>query len=65
MFQFIKSAVQHTRLKLHLGGTEILNNKIIRLMLSEKIKSKGTDNSDKARYNSNTLCFVGQQKGGI
>lgn len=47
------------------GGTEILNNKIIRLMLSEKIKSKGTDNSDKARYNSNTLCFVGQQKGGI
>lgn len=35
-------------------GTETLNNKIIRLMLSEKIRSKGTDNSGKARYNDNT-----------
>lgn len=35
------------------SGTETLNNKIIRLMLSEKIKSKGADNSEKARYNSN------------
>ena len=34
------------------SGTETLNNKIIRLMLSEKIKSKGADNSKKARYNS-------------
>ena len=34
------------------SGTETLNNKIIRLMLSEKIKSKGADNSEKARYNS-------------
>ncbi len=33
------------------SGTETLNNKIIRLMLSEKIKSKGADNSEKARYN--------------
>ena len=36
------------------SGTETLNNKIIRLMLSEKIKSKGADKSGKARYNSNT-----------
>lgn len=36
------------------SGTETLNNKIIRLMLSEKIKSKGADNSEKARYNDNT-----------
>ena len=35
------------------SGTETLNNKIIRLMLSEKIKSKTADNSKKARYNSN------------
>ena len=35
------------------SGTETLNNKIIRLMLSEKIKSKGADNSQKTRYNSN------------
>ena len=35
------------------SGTETLNNKIIRLMLSEKIKSKTADNSEKARYNSN------------
>lgn len=34
------------------SGTETLNNKIIRLMLSEKIKSKVADNSEKARYNS-------------
>lgn len=35
------------------SGTETLNNKIIRLMLSEKIKSKRADNSEEARYNSN------------
>lgn len=35
------------------SGREILNNKMIRLMLSEKIKSKQADNSEKARYNSN------------
>ena len=35
------------------SGTESLNNKIIRLMLSEKIKSKTADNLEKARYNSN------------
>ena len=34
-------------------GTEPLNNKIIRLMLNEKIKSKEADISEKARYNSN------------
>ena len=33
--------------------TETLNNKIIRLMLNEKIKSKEADKSEKARYNSN------------
>lgn len=36
------------------SGTETLNNKVIRLMLSEKIKSKRADNSKKARYNDNT-----------
>lgn len=36
------------------SGTETLNNKIIRLMLAEKIKSKGADNSEEARYNNNT-----------
>lgn len=35
------------------SGMETLNNKIIRLMLSEKIKSKGADNPEKAQYNSN------------
>ncbi len=35
------------------SGTETLNNKIIRLMLNEKIKSKEADKSEKARYNSN------------
>ena len=35
------------------SGTESLNNKIIRLMLSEKIKSNTADNLEKARYNSN------------
>lgn len=35
------------------AGTETLNNKIIRLMLSEKVLSKKADNSNKARYNSN------------
>lgn len=39
------------------SGTETLNNKIIRLMLSEKIETKGADNSEKARYNSN-IHFV-------
>ena len=34
-------------------GTETLNNKIVRLMLNEKIKSKEADNSEKTRYNSN------------
>ena len=35
------------------SGTETLNNKIIRLMLNEKIKVKEADNSEKTRYNSN------------
>ena len=34
-------------------GTETLSNKIVRLMLNEKIKSKEADNSEKTRYNSN------------
>ena len=32
---------------------EILNNKIIRLKLSEKIETKWADKLEKARYNSN------------
>ena len=36
------------------SGTETLNKKIIRLMLAEKIKSKGADNPGKARYNDGT-----------
>ena len=44
------------------GGTETLNNKIIRLMLSEKIKSKGADNSEKARYNDNTHSVLSDIK---
>lgn len=40
-------------IKATFSGTETLNNKIIRLILSEKIKSKTADNSEKARYNSN------------
>ena len=44
------------------SGTETLNNKIIRLMLSEKIKSKGTDNSEKARYNSNIHSVLSDGK---
>ena len=36
------------------SGTETLNNKIIRLMLGEKIQSKGADNLEEARYNNNT-----------
>lgn len=36
------------------SGAEKLNNKIIRLMLAEKIKSKGADNSEEARYNDST-----------
>lgn len=43
-------------------GTETLNNKIIRLMLSEKIKSKGADNSEKARYNDNTHSVLSDIK---
>lgn len=35
------------------SGAETLNRKIIRLMLAEKIKSKGSDNPGKARYNNN------------
>ena len=40
------------------SGTETLNNKIIRLMLAEKIKSKGADNSEEARYNNNNTHSV-------
>ena len=36
------------------SGTEKLNNKILRLMLAEKIQSKGADNPGKARYNDGT-----------
>ncbi len=43
-------------------GTETLNNKIIRLMPSEKIKSKGADNSEKARYNDNTHSVLSGSK---
>lgn len=35
------------------SGTETLNNKIIRLMLNERIISKEADKSEKARYNLN------------
>lgn len=44
------------------SGTETLNNKIIRLMLAEKIQSKGADNSEKARYNSNTHSVLSGSK---
>lgn len=44
------------------SGTETLNNKIIRLMLSEKIKSKGADNSETARYNSNIHSVLSDDK---
>lgn len=44
------------------SDTETLNNKIIRLMLSEKIKSKGADNSEKMRYNSNTHSVLSDNK---
>ena len=44
------------------SGDETLNNKIIRLMLSEKIKSKGADNSNKGRYNSNTHSVLSGNK---
>ena len=44
------------------SGTETLNNKIIRLMLSEKIQSKGADNSGKARYNSNIHSVLSDNK---
>lgn len=40
------------------SGTETLNNKMIRLMLSEKIQSKGADNFEKARYNSNIYSVL-------
>lgn len=44
------------------SGAETLNNKIIRLMLSEKIKSKGADNSKEARYNDNTHSVLSDVK---
>jgi hypothetical protein len=44
------------------SGTETLNNKIIRLMLSEKIKSKGADNSEKARYNDSIHSVLSDVK---
>lgn len=44
------------------SGAETLNNKIIRLMLSEKIKSKGADNSEEARYNDNTHSVLSDIK---
>ena len=44
------------------SGTETLNNKIIRLMLSEKIKSKRADNSENARYNSNIHSVLSDNK---
>lgn len=44
------------------SGTETLNNKVIRLMLAEKIKSKGADNSEEARYNNNTHSVLSGNK---
>lgn len=44
------------------SGAETLNNKIIRLMLSEKIQSKGADNSEKARYNNSTHSVLSGDK---
>ena len=44
------------------SGTETLNNKIIHLMLSEKIKLKGADKSEKARYNSNIHSVLSGDK---
>ena len=44
------------------SGTETLNNKILRLMLAEKIKSKGADNSEEARYNNNTHSVLSGNK---
>lgn len=44
------------------SSTETLNNKIIRLMLAEKIKSKGADNSEEARYNNNTHSVLSGNK---
>ena len=44
------------------SGTETQNNKIIRLMLAEKIKSKGADNSEEARYNNNTHSVLSGNK---
>lgn len=44
------------------SGTETLNNKMVRLMLSEKIKAKQTDNSEKARYNSNIHSVLSGDK---
>ena len=46
------------------SGRETLSNKIIRLMLSEKIKSKAADNLEKTRYNSNIHSVLsGNEKG--
>ena len=44
------------------SGTEKLNRKIIRLMLAEKIKSKGADNPGKARYNDGTHSVLSGSK---
>ena len=44
------------------SGTETLNNKIIRLMLSEKIQTKRADNSEKARYNDGTHSVLSGSK---
>lgn len=44
------------------SGTETLNNKIIRLMLAEKIQSKVADNSEEARYNDSTHSVLSGNK---
>ncbi len=44
------------------SGTETLNNKIMRLMLAEKIKSKGADNSEETRYNNGTHSVLSGDK---
>ena len=44
------------------SGTETLNNKIVRLMLNEKIKSKEADKLEKVRYNSNIHSVLSGDK---
>lgn len=44
------------------ADTETLNNKIIRLMLSEKVLSKKADNSNKARYNGNIHSVLSDEE---